>query len=139
MYLLDTNVVSETYRAIRKKADLAVMSWLGSVPSSRCFLSVLTLMELDIGVLRLERRDPRQGEMLRYWFEERVQHEFADRVLVIDAPVARRCARLHVPDPASERDALLAATAMVHGMTLVTRNESDFRRTGAVLLNPWKA
>lgn len=94
-------------------------------------------MELDIGVRRIERRDPTQGAMLRAWFAERVLPEFQDRILPVDTSVALRCAGLHVPDPRSERDALIAATGLVHGFTVVTRNTGDFRDTGVVLLNPW--
>ena len=103
-----------------------------------CHVSALTLMELEIGVLRIERRDARQGAVLRTWLDERVVPEFADRVLPVDGPVALRCARLHVPDPRPERDALLAATALVHGLTVVTRNEVDFEPTGAAVFNPWR-
>ena len=95
-------------------------------------------MELEIGVLRMERRDAPKGSVLRTWLEERVVPEFTDRMLPIGETVARRCARLHVPDPKPERDSLIAATALVHSMTLVTRNESDFERTGVELFNPWR-
>ena len=77
--------------------------------------------------------------MLRAWLTERVLPEFEARVLPVDMTVALRCAGLHVPDPRSERDALIAATALVHGFTVVTRNIEDFRATGAMLLNPWEA
>ena len=98
---------------------------------------MLQKRELDIGILRVERRDTAQGQRLRAWFERRVVPEFADRTLSIDARVARRCARLHVPDPRAERDALIAATALVHGLIVVTRNLSDFASLGVDLLNPW--
>ena len=94
-------------------------------------------MELDIGVLQVERRDKTQGAALRAWLDQHVLPEFAGRVLPIDTAVARRCARLHVPDRRSERDALIAATALVHGMTVMTRNVADFQPTGVPLLNPW--
>lgn len=101
------------------------------------FISAITVMELDIGVRRIERRDPTQGAMLRAWFAERVLPEFQDRVLPVDTSVVLRCAGLHVPDPRSERDALIAATGLVHGFAVVTRNTGDFRETGVILLNPW--
>jgi predicted nucleic acid-binding protein len=93
---------------------------------------------LELGVLLLERRDPRQGEILRHWLDQRVMLAFANRILGIDVAVARQCARLHVPDPCAERDALIAATALVHGLTVVTRNHADFVATGVALLNPWR-
>lgn len=138
MYLLDTNVLSELHRAIRGRGDPNVTAWLASVGVASCYLSPITLMELEIGVLRIERRDARQGTALRTWFEDLIVPEFKDRTLPIDAGVARRCAGLHVPDPRSERDALIAATALVHKMTLVTRNVADFQPTGVALFDPWK-
>ena len=137
MYLLDTNVISELRKVADGKADACVTDWFSRVESTRTYLSVITLMELDIGILRVERRDTAQGQRLRAWFERRVAPEFADRTLSIDARVARRCARLHVPDPRAERDALIAATALVHGLIVVTRNLSDFASLGVDLLNPW--
>ena len=87
--------------------------------------------------MRLEQRDQRQGAVLRAWFEERVLPAFAGRVFPVDINVVQCCARLHVPDQRSERDALIAATALVHGMTVITRNTEDFRLTGVALINPW--
>ena len=138
MYLLDTNVVSELHKAIRGRGDARTTAWLAQVNLSDCFLSAVTIMELEIGVLRMERRDPAQGAMLRIWLEQRVAPEFGKRVLAVDAAVARRCARLHVPDPRPERDAFIAATAHVHGLMMVTRNTSDFEPMGVSLLNPWE-
>lgn len=138
MYLLDTNVVSELHRAIRGKGDPQVTAWLAHTSLPACYLSVITLMELEIGILRLERRDMTQAMPLREWLEARVVPEFSGRVLAIDETVARRCAALHVPDPRPERDAMMAATALVHGMTVVTRNTADFEATGVALLDPWQ-
>lgn len=90
-------------------------------------------------MLIVERRDLAQGALLRAWLQERVLPAFEGRILPIDTPVARRCAALHAPNPASDRDALIAATALVHGLTVVTRNTADFIATGARLLNPWDA
>lgn len=137
MYLLDTNVISELRKAGDGKADPAVVAWVASIDAGEMFISALTVMELEIGILRIERRDALQGARLREWFENRVCPEFQDRTFGIDAAIARRCAHLHVPDPKSERDALIAATALEHGLTVVTRNTDDFTATGVSLINPW--
>ena len=139
MYLLDTNVVSELRKVGDGKADASVVAWLSGVDAGLLFLSAITLMEVEIGVLRMERRDARQGVRLRGWLTHKVLPGFLDRILPVDAAVALRCASLHVPDPCAERDGLIAATALVHGMTVVTRNEADFEGTGVWLLNPWEA
>jgi predicted nucleic acid-binding protein len=139
MFLLDTNVVSELRRARVGKADPRVVAWADGIETDSLYLSVLTVMELEQGVLRIERRDMAQGGTLRAWLEGQVLPAFHGRILPIDTVVARRCARLHTPDPHAERDALIAATALVHGMTVVTRNIQDFATTGATLLNPWAA
>lgn len=120
------------------KADPNVLAWAQSVNAGELFISAITLMELELGVLSVARRDATQGAMLRAWLEGQVLPEFAERTLAIDAPVALRCARLHVPDRRSERDALIAATALVHEMTVVTRNVVDFQPMGVALVNPWE-
>jgi len=137
MYLLDTNVVSELRKAKAGRADPNVTAWASGVPYGGLFISAITILELEMGVLLVERRDAAQGAILRDWLDQHVMPAFHDRILPIDAAVARRCARLHVPDPRAERDALIAATALVHGMTVVTRNIGDFQSTGVPLLNPW--
>jgi hypothetical protein len=137
MYLLDTNVVSELRKAGDRRADAGVVAWLSGMDASAFYLSAITIMELDLGVRLIERRDPAQGTRLRAWMDERVMPEFADRTLPVDAAVALRCAGLHVPDPRPERDAFIAATALVHGMTVVTRNIADFEPLGVDLVNPW--
>jgi len=137
MYLLDTNVISELRKAGDGRADAAVMAWLRGRDAGQMFISALTLMELEIGILRVERRDAPQGARLRAWFDSRVVPEFAARTLAVDATVALRCARLHVRDPRAERDALIAATALVHGLTVVTRNSAAFAASGVALVNPW--
>ena len=138
MYLLDTNVVSELRKAGDGRADGNVVAWLASVDASTLFLSAITLMELELGIFRVERRDPSQGARLRIWMDQRVLPEFLARTLPVDASVALRCARLHVPDPKSDRDALIAATAIVHGMVVITRNVADFAPTQVSLLDPWR-
>ena len=137
MFLLDTNVVSELRKVGDGTADTFVTKWVSGQDASTLFISVLTLMELEIGILRIERRDAEQGIRLRTWFEKHVLPEFQERALPIDAAVALKCARLHVPDPRAERDALIAATAMVHGMTVVTGNRTDFEATGVAFIDPW--
>ena len=138
-FLLDTNVVSELRRARTGKADPNVLAWAGAQPSGALFLSAITVLELELSVRQAERRDPEQGRGLRAWLEGQVLPTFDGRVLPVDVAVARRTATLHVPDPAPERDALIAATALVHSLTVATRNTSDFDRTGVALVNPWLA
>lgn len=137
MYLLDTNVVSELRKARAGRAHEKVTAWAATAPVASLFVSVITIQELEIGILLAERRDPPQGAILRTWLEGHVLPAFADRVLPIDMPIARRSATLHVPDPRPVRDALIAATALVHGFTLVTRNVGDFEPTGVKILDPW--
>lgn len=138
MFLVDTNVVSELRKAKTGKADKNVTAWADGTPAASLFLSAITILELETGVLLVERRDPSQGAVLRAWLDSRVLPAFLGRVLAIDTAVALRCARLHVPDPRTDRDALIAATALVHGMTVVTRNTADFEPMGVPLLNPWQ-
>ena len=137
MFILDTNVVSELRKIRFGKAHPRVMAWADSVDAAALFVSAITIMELELGVLSMERKDATQGAMLRSWLEQQVLPEFAGRTLPIDTAVAQRCARLHVPDKRGDRDALIAATALVHGMTVVTRNVTDFKTTGVSLINPW--
>lgn len=137
MLLLDTNVVSELRKVRAGKANPKVAAWSESVDASELYLSVITLKELELGILQLERKDPEQGALLRSWMQFHVLPEFAERTLPLDTAVALRCAKLHVPDPCPDRDAYIAATAIVHGMTVVTRNVADFESTGVSILNPW--
>jgi predicted nucleic acid-binding protein len=135
MFLLDTNVVSELRKVASGKADPRVAAWSRSVQAGELYLSAICVQELEIGVLRVERRDPRQGALLRTWLDQRVLPAFAGRILAIDTAGALRSARLHVPDPRPFRDGLIAATALVHGFTVVTRNTADF--AGVAALDPW--
>ena len=137
MFLLDTNVISELRKLGDGRADARVAAWVSGRDAASFYISALTLMELEIGILRVERRDAGQGERLRTWMERHVLPEFLERTLPVDAAVALRCAELHVPDPRAERDALIAATAMVHGMMVVTGNVADFRTTGVEIFDPW--
>ncbi|ACM37046.1 MULTISPECIES: type II toxin-antitoxin system VapC family toxin [Rhizobium/Agrobacterium group] len=138
-YLLDTNVVSELRKVGDGKADRNVTEWIGAQDSRTLFISAITILELERGILSLQRRDIAQGSRLRAWMDGRVRPEFAERILVIDDAVATRCAHLHIPDRRNESDALIAATALVHGLAVVTRNIQDFEGTGVVLINPWAA
>jgi predicted nucleic acid-binding protein len=137
MYLLDTNVVSELRKVRAGKADKHVADWADSIDATDLYLSVITIQELEIGVLLAERRDPSQGAVFRAWLNGHVLPAFTGRILVIDIAVAQRSARLHVPDPRPVRDGLIAATALVHGMIVVTRNVADFEPIGVPILNPW--
>ena len=139
MQLLDTNVLSELRKVGSRRIDAGVASWATSAGAGGFYISVVTLMELETGVRLVERRDTKQGAMLRSWLDNKVLPGFAGRILPVDEAVALRCAALHVPDPRPERDALIAATALVHGMTLVTRNVADFEPRGVPLFNPWAA
>jgi toxin FitB len=135
MYILDTNVVSELRKA--KKADQNVTKWAQALPSATLYISVISLLELEIGILLMERRNKEQGTILRTWMNRHVLPTFSRRILAIDTIVAQRCAALHVPNPRSDRDALIAATALVHGLTVATRNVTDFEGMGVSVLNPW--
>lgn len=135
MFILDTNVISELRRA--GKAHPSVVQWADARPVTAFFLSVVTILELDLGVHRVMRKDPAQGKVLRHWIDTQILPRFDGRILAIDTAVARQCALLHDPDPRSERDALIAATALVHGMTVVTRNVADFDIAGLRVFNPW--
>ena len=138
MYLLDTNVVSELRKVRSGKADLNVAAWADSVEAALLFISVITVQELEIGVLLAERRDEAQGALLRRWLNEHVLPSFEGRIISVDTNIVARSASLHVPGPRPFRDGLSAATALVHGLTVVTRNTHDFEPTGVALINPWE-
>ena len=135
MFLLDTDVISKFRRP--DKANRTVVSWAGAIPAASVFLSAVSILEIELGALLVARRDAAQGAVLRRWIDDQLLPRFETRILAVDTAVAQRCARLHVPDPRAERDALIAATAMVHGLTVVTRTVADFEPTGVALLNPW--
>lgn len=139
MYLLDTNVLSELRKRRSGRIDPAVEAWANKVDPASLYLSVITIMEVELGIAQLHRRDVAQAATLRRWLHEKVLPAFAGRLLPIDTSIAVRCAHLHVPDPKSERDAWIAATGLVHGLTIVTRNTDDFAATGVRLLDPWRA
>jgi toxin FitB len=139
MFLLDTNVVSEMRKIVPGRADRNVASWVGRQHSAKLYVSVMTVYELEIGVRRIDRRDPRQGAVLLEWLDRHVLQAFDGRILPVDTTIALRSAQLHVPDPFPIGDGLIAATALVHGMTVVTRNVADFVATGVPVFNPWTA
>ncbi len=136
MFLLDTNVISELRRP--ERANPNVVAWARTIPSASFFLSAISILEIERGTLQVARRDAAQGAVLRAWIDDQILPRFEGRILSVDTAVAQRCAQLHVPDPRAERDALIAATALVHGLTVVTRNVRDFDLVGVALLNPWE-
>ncbi|QTD44662.1 type II toxin-antitoxin system VapC family toxin [Ottowia testudinis] len=138
MFLLDTNTISELRKVGAGKADPRVARWVQGVAPTELHVSAITLEELEIGVLRMERRDAAQGAVLRHWLAQQVLPAFDGRILPVDAPVVRLSARMHVPNPQPTRDAYIAATALVHGLTVVSRNVADFAACGASVLNPWE-
>ena|ERR1700677_4382839 len=142
MYLLDTNVVSEMRKASRTKASSAKMDpsmkrWVNSSSALDFYLSVITILELERGFNLLYRRDPAQAEVIRLWVRNRVLPSFDGRILSVDLAVVQRCAAIPASNPIEYRDSLIAATALVHGMTVVTRNISHFQFTGVPIINPW--
>ena len=136
-FLLDTNVVSELRRLDR--ANPNVVAWATSVDAEDLYLSAVTLMEVELGAVQIARREPARGAELRAWIDDHLLRHFARRILAFDTAAALRCAALHVPDRKPERDAMIAATAFVHTLTVVTRNTRDFRSAGVKVLNPWLA
>jgi len=137
-YLLDTNVISELRKIGDGKADNNVMAWIGAEDATNFFISAITILELERGVLSIQRRDASQGVRLRTWLDNHIRPEFSERILSVDDKIATRCAHLHIPDRRNEVDALIAATALVHGLTVVTRNVRDFEGTGVIIINPWQ-
>ncbi len=136
MWMLDTNVLSELRK--RDRTDPKVAAWADAIHPEDLFLSAITILEIEAGALMIERRDKTQGAVLRAWIDHRVLPAFDGRILAVDTDVAQRCARLHVPDPRAERDALIAATALVHRLKVATRNVADFKPMGVGVFNPWE-
>jgi toxin FitB len=139
MYLLDTNVISELRKTAKQRGDANVQKWVAQTPPEHFYTSALCLLELERGALLLARRDAAQGKQIKHWIAHQVRPAFAGRILAVDDEVVQRCAPMHVPHPKSEIDALIAATALCHGLAVVTRNSQDFENLGVVVLNPWLA
>lgn len=137
MYLFDTTVVSQLRKLPSGSCDESVYRWAVTIDLAVCYISAITILEIELGILQIERRDAQQGRMLRQWFDG-LQHIYEGRVVPVDAAIAIRTAGLHIPDPKPERDAIIAASALVHGWTVVTRNIADFEHTGVLILNPWE-
>jgi toxin FitB len=137
MYLLDTNVISELCKHTKGTADTQVSQWFSAAASHTLYTSVICLLKLERGALSVAGRDALQGQILLDWINNQVRPSFAGRVLAIDEKVASICAAMHVPNPRSEADALIATTAMAHGLAVVTRNVKDFAPMGVRTVNPW--
>ena len=135
MYVLDTNVLSELRRPA--KANPKVRAWAAGVSVAQFYISAITILEIELGALLVARKDARQGAHLRAWIDGEIRPRFEGRILPVDTATAQCCAKLHVPDRMAERDALIAATALVHGMKIVTRNAADFQAAGVDIFNPW--
>jgi len=136
MFLLDTNVISALRRPDRLPP--AVINWADNARTDQFHISAISILEIEQGILAKARVDRPTAEILRAWFQNDVLDAFKDRIIAVGTEVAMRCAALHVPDPQPERDGLIAATALVHSMIVVTRNVVDFEKTGVGLLNPWE-
>ncbi len=137
MFLLDTNIVSESRKLGTGRVDPYAARWLAGVDAEATYISAMTAFELERAVRLIERRDPAQGAALRDWLDRQVMATYEDRTLPLSRDVALICAGLHIPDPKSERDAWIAATAIEAGLTLATRNVADFAWMGVELLNPF--
>lgn len=138
MYLLDTNIISESRKLGTSKIDPRAARWLGKVDVETTFVSAMTIFELERGVRQMERRDAKQGASLRRWFDDQIMTTYENRTLPLSRAVALICASLHIPDPKSERDAWIAATGIDAGLTLVSRNVADFDGMGVGLINPFE-
>ena len=138
MYLLDTNIISEFRKLHQNTCSEQFKAWVNTVDLNFCYLSVLTIYEIEQGILRKERTDQVQGKILRTWFEQKIQPEFHQRILEINHHIALKTAQLHVPNPASLTDSFIGATALEHNYTIITRNTKDFQSFGVKLFNPFQ-
>lgn len=135
MYLIDTDVISALRR--RHLVEPRVLAWFDATADIDMFLSSVTLLEIEYGAVLRRHRDEAQGRLFIDWIRRLILPSFSGRIIAFDANAALRCAALHVPDPRPERDAMIAATALVHGLTVVTRNVMDFAPMGVQIFNPW--
>ncbi len=135
MYLLDTNVISEL-RLGKPEPSARVLQWAGQQRDQQFYMSSVTLLELEYGIQKLEARPTPQGQAMRRWLEQ-LKAAYASRILPFAAKTAVLCASLHIPNPRSERDAMIAAVALEHSFAVVTRNTKDFEGAGLALINPW--
>lgn len=135
MFLIDTNILSEFRRP--ERVNPGVMAWAKGTTPTDLFISAITLFEIELGATQAARKDAAKGRMLRRWIETKVMPAFQSRIIAVDASVAQRCAALHVPDPRPQRDSLIAATVLVHRITVITRNVRDFEPMGVQLLSSW--
>jgi predicted nucleic acid-binding protein len=136
--LLDTNVISEI-RKPKDRIDAKVAHWSKTVDFAACRLSVISLLEIQRGILSIARRDAEQGSALLKWLEQEIMPDFRGRIIPIDSVVAIRAAELQAPDPRPLADALIAATSLIHNLTVVTRNVDNFLPCGVRVINPWES
>ena len=135
MYLLDTNVVSEFRKIHKGKGNQNVSNWAKQIAPDSTFINEIVLIELHIGILLKQRKDPKQAKMLQDWYDDWVLPTFKHRILALGSTDI--CASLHVPNPRPQHDALIASTAIAHDLILVTRNLSDFHHMNVKLFNPF--
>lgn len=135
MYVVDTNVLSDLRRP--ERAEPALVAWSKQTQADSLFVSVVSIWEIEQGILAVQKRDPAAAKILRSWLEDKLIPQYKDRFLSVDMATARACAALHVPKTQSYRDSLIAATALALGYTVVTRNVSDFAPMGVPYINPW--
>lgn len=138
MYLLDTNIISESRKLGTSRIDPRAARWFAQVDVETTFVSAMTIFELERGVQQMERRDATQGSALRRWLDDQIMTAYENRTLPLSRAVALVCAGLHIPDPKSERDAWIAATAIDAELTLISRNVSDFANMSVELINPFE-
>ena len=138
MFLLDTNIVSEIRKIQQGKANPHLAAWVRQTPANQMYISAITLLELEKGIMRIERQDEQQGTILRAWLDQQVKPAFRGRILPFDEYTAPICATMHTPNPQPITDSLIAAIAKQHGLTVVTRNVKDFAETGVKIFNPFQ-